>query len=173
MFSCHRWGSRALRGPLHERRLVTAGLLAALLSPSFILAERDGAASWKGVVRDHAALPLAGVVVELQSASGRENLKTSTNRAGAFNFAAIPAGTYRIVVHRKGLQLPAQETIQVKQGARLELWLELVATNQYVGLRGPVVEESKSSGGEVISNQKVADLPLNKRDYSKLLTLES
>ncbi|MSO23686.1 MAG: carboxypeptidase regulatory-like domain-containing protein [Acidobacteria bacterium] len=166
-------GSGTLRGLPRERRLAVIGLLAALLSPSFNLAEDDGPASWKGVLRDHAALPLAGVVVELQSTSGRENLKNSTNRAGAFNFAAIPAGTYRIVVHRKGLQLPGQETIQVKQGTRLEFWLELVATNQYVVLRGPVVEEPTSRGGEHISNQKVADLPLNKRDFSKLLTLES
>ena len=162
-----------MRGLRRERRLVAVGLLVALLSPGFILAEDDVPASWKGVLRDHAALPLAGAVIELQSASGHDNLKTSTNSAGAFNFAAIPAGTYRIVVHRKGLRLPGQETIQIRQGARLELWLELVATNQYVALRGPVVEEPKSSGGEVISNQEVADLPLNKRDYSKLLTLES
>ena len=173
MFSCYRPGSPAFRGLRHERRLLVVGLLAAFLSPGFVLAEDEGPASWRGVLRDHAALPLAGVVVELQSASGRENLKNSTDHAGAFTFAAIPAGTYRIVVHRKGLQLPGQETIQFKQGARLELWLELAATNQYVVLRGPVVEEPKSSGGEVISNQEVSDLPLNKRDYSKLLTLES
>ena len=148
------------------------GLLAALLSANLTFAQY-GPASWKGVVRDHAGLPVAGAVVELQSTDGEAKLKNTTDGGGAFSFAAIAPGTYRIVVHGKGRQMTSQEAIQVKKGERLEFWLELQLANQHIVLRNPAVGEPKSSGGELISSQKVADLPLNKRDYSKLLTLES
>ena len=82
---------------------------------------------------------------------GEAKFKNTTDGGGAFSFAAIAPGTYRIVVHGKGRQMTSQEAIQVKKGERLEFWLELQLANQHIVLRNPAAGEPKSSGGELIS----------------------
>ena len=141
----------------------------------FSLAFEDSSkAFWRGTLQDRAGNPLPGILIELRLSNSEKNFISTTDQSGVFTFTDVPPGVYVVTVHWQGLRLTSQEPVEIQENARLEFWLELATDQQQVLLhRAALEKEPQSSGGERLSSQEIANLPLNKRDYSKLLTLEA
>lgn len=133
----------------------------------------NSTASWRGILRDQAGSPLPGVLLELRKSDSEKAFSSTTDQSGIFTFTKVPAGVYFVTVHWQGLRLTIQQPLEIRTNARLEFWLEVAADSQQVLLRPAGVEELQSGGGEGLSSQEVANLPLNKREYGKLLTLDA
>jgi hypothetical protein len=129
-------------------------------------------ASWSGVVRDLAGNPVGMAKVMLVSADRSGEYSASTSANGQFVFAAVAAGSYALTVSAEGKTWAATEAIVFKDGAALTFGLQLTPQGQE--LRVVVTQgasNAQASGGEHLSTGEVSSLPLNERDFSKLLLL--
>jgi len=145
------------------------GLLALLILPRAICS--GATTAWRGLLRDSAGKPIAEatIVLRAQNASSEYTAKTSSN--GDFSFADIPPGTYALRVTSGAKSWSATSPIVITEGA-LHSVLELSTQEQVVRvLAAPQGSSSQASGGEHLSSEEVSSLPLNERDFSKLLLL--
>jgi hypothetical protein len=136
------------------------------------------------VLRDAAGKPVAGVTVELSriatstQATKEVRFEATSDSSGVFTFPQLPPGMYTLAVQRKGRELRWGRSLQFRAGDRLQAWVSLTADERQIELHpggGPeapaVRETAQATGGEKLSSKQVSNLPLNQRDFSKLLTL--
>ena len=144
------------------------------------------AASWNGVLNDSSGKPVAEAVVKLHAASGRDYIAT-TAVDGRFAFAEIELGSYEVSVRIADKEWKATAPVVVKDPAALTLSLQFSSLRhpgpQQPGTEQPGQEQelrvvpsgvaatAQASGGEHLSSTEVSSLPLNVRDFSKLLLL--
>jgi hypothetical protein len=128
--------------------------------------------SWKGVVRDAAGKPVSKAVVTLRASATTSEFTAQTSVNGEFAIAGLAAGKYSVTVRVADKQWTAASAVIFAEGAMLSANLELPAQGQV--LRVMMSTEggtSQGSGGEHLSSEEVSSLPLNERDFSKLLLL--
>ena len=113
-----------------------------------------------------------GATVGLRALSGPLQYFVETSSNGEFYFAGIKAGSYEVTVEVAGRKYTAASAITVSDAPVFADDLELSAQDQTVAV---VTTEknaaAKASGGEKLSSGEVSSLPLNQRDFSKLLLL--
>jgi carboxypeptidase family protein len=144
----------------------------------------SAASSWSGVLRDAAGNPIEKAEIHLQAADGSHEYSTTTTVTGQFTFAIISAGSYRLVATVQGKTWTATEAVHIKDGPGLLSDLQLSAQGQELRVilanrpaKGSAASGAKeggspqASGGEHLSTGEVSSLPLNERDFSKLLLL--
>ncbi|HET7840603.1 MAG TPA: TonB-dependent receptor, partial [Terriglobia bacterium] len=140
---------------------------------TFIAAAQGAApASWRGVLRDNAVKPVAGAVVRLRQSSPQRDYTATTSATGEFSFADLTAGSYEISVSREGKITKAANSVSIGPGAALSAWLEI--SSQGLEVHPELAQKTISvqgSGGERLTGGEVSSLPLNERDFSKLLLL--
>src|SRR5882672_256312 len=151
------------------RLLVFLVLLTLIIAPcSFSVT------TWNGVLRDAVGKPVADAKITLHGGVGNRTYEVRTSASGTFDFAGVEAGTYTLAVEAAGKTWTAAKPIVVTEGnaANLELMLSAKAETLGVVVTGrPQGTERKGSGGEHLSSAEVSSLPLNERDFSKLLLL--
>jgi hypothetical protein len=136
------------------------------------LAGNQALATWTGVLSESSGNPVASAEVELREARSDKKRVSFTDAHGAFVFTDLPAGEYSVSVRWKGRTLAATEPLKISPGQILGVRLQLGAQGIEIEANRPGEEKAKpATGGEVLSSQEVADLPLNKRDFSQLLLL--
>jgi hypothetical protein len=124
------------------------------------------------VVRDAAGNAVGMATVKLVSADRSGEYSASTSSSGQFAFATITAGNYTLTVNAAGKIWTAADSVVIKDGATLTYCLQLAGQGQDVHV--VVAQDAASpqaSGGEHLSTGEVSSLPLNERDFSKLLLL--
>jgi Carboxypeptidase regulatory-like domain/TonB dependent receptor len=128
--------------------------------------------SWKGILRDSSGHAVADATVSMQPASGTTSYSAKTSSSGEFLFADLAAQRYQLSVALNGKLWKAADPLIIKDGDAFAADLELSAQNQTLAVvpRTNVVSQ-QASGGEVLSSGQVSSLPLNERDFSKLLLL--
>jgi hypothetical protein len=130
------------------------------------------APSWTGVLRDVARNPVGHATVTLHAISGTLDYSAGTSPRGEFLFAHIAAGNYELRVTSAGKTCKAANPVVIKEDAALTFALELSAQEQTLRvLTGGEGASPQASGGEHLSSGEVSSLPLNERDFSKLLLL--
>src|SRR6266436_1627690 len=128
--------------------------------------------SWKGALRDAAGNPVGMATVKLVSADSKREYSAATSASGQFAFAGVAAGEYTVAVGAAGKIWTTENRVSIKDdGARTS---DLQLTQQGQEFRIVIVENAalpQASGGEHLSTGEVSSLPLNERDFSKLLLL--
>jgi Carboxypeptidase regulatory-like domain len=145
-----------------------------LLALFLVMASAQGraAASWKGVLRDAAGNPVSGATVKLHSPAAKRDYSAQTSANGEFALEAIVAGSYEVSVAADRKTWKAAALVNIADGATLASGLQLSVQRQE--LRVLAAEQTVSvqaSGGEHLTGGEVSSLPLNTRDFSKLLLL--
>src|SRR6202045_3260846 len=128
--------------------------------------------SWSGVLRDVAGNPIDMAAIKLFAAESNREYSTTTSATGQFVFAGIAPGNYTLTVSAAGKVWTAADPVGVKDGAILTSSLHLSLQGQEHRIM--VAQEAASpqaTGGEHLSTGEVSSLPLNERDFSKLLLL--
>src|SRR5882762_4609622 len=150
------------------RLLVFLVLLTLIFAPCSF-----SATTWNGVLRDAVGKPVAGAKITLRGA-GNRTYEVRTSASGTFDFAGVEAGTYTLAVEAAGKTWTAAKPIVDTEGNAANLELMLSAKDETLGVAvagWPQGSERKGSGGEHLSSAEVSSLPLNERDFSKLLLL--
>ena len=140
-----------------------------------------GASSWTGTLRDAAGNPIAEGVLELRSSSGRNQYSVRSSAAGSFAFPAIAAGKYELSITSGGVSFKSANQVEIRDGVARTEGLQLSSPDKglvliSIGVGGAGTEQEigpvpQASGGEHLSKDEVSGLPLNSRDFSKLLLL--
>src|SRR5262245_59024694 len=141
--------------------------------------EAQTAASWSGAVRDAGGKPVAGAVVELRlNGEPRPKYEATSAVDGTLVARAIDPGSYDIVVNLNGQSWKAATALEVKVGEVLAIGLRLVLEDgaarvqiETIAAKEGEKTAAQGSGGERLSSEEVSSLPLNERDFSKLLLL--
>ena len=138
------------------------------------------AQSYRGSIRGKVVDPsggfIAGAKVTAKSSATGLTRDTLTDADGAFVLAELPAGQYVVVAESAGLS-PVAQNVVVNVGldttadfdlTKVERKVEEVTVSEALA---PVVEESRDVLGEIVDHRLVNELPLNGRDFGKLVAL--
>jgi len=154
-------------------------LLTGIVLSIFLFTDAS-AQSFRGTIRGTVTDPSGGVLPNAKVsakniATGLER-EATTGPDGGYVIAELPAGEYTVVA-QAGQLLPTAQNVQVNVGvdttANFDLTKVQKVTEQVIVIAEdiPVVETSRDVLGEVVGRELVDELPLNGRDFGKLVAL--
>jgi carboxypeptidase family protein len=146
-----------------------------LCGSAFVLAVTSALASPSrtGFLRDESGKGIAGAVVTLRIPTSGREFTAKTGSSGQFEFSNIAPGTYELTISLGGhvWTLPKPLTILDSKAPNLDLQLSSSRREIVIVADSADSPKSTGSGGERLSSAEVSALPLNERDFSKLLLL--
>ena len=145
-------------------------ILCLALAPDTLSATR---ATWIGVLRDLNGKALSDATVKLSSVTGAPEYSVQTSAVGTFVFSEIVAGKYEISVIANESLSKSANLVRVQDGEKLANGLTLLGQGKLAIVAPQEDSAPQASGGERLSSVEVSSLPLNTRDFSKLLLLSA
>jgi hypothetical protein len=129
-----------------------------------------------GTVTDPSGAVLAGAKVSVKNIATGLERSTETSADGSYTLPELPIGTYTVTVTQTGFQtfVATGVTVDVATERRVDAAMKTgeVATQVTVSAdQLPIVETTTNDLGGVLTQQEVKDLPVNGRDYTKLIYL--
>lgn len=150
-------------------------LLILLLLIPCLLDAQSFRGSIRGKVVDPGGDVIPGATVSAKNNATAQTRMTTSSEDGGYVLAELPAGEYTVTAAAPGLS-PVAQNVVVSVGldttANFDLTkLEKHAEQVTVTAEAPVIDESHDVLGEVVERELVANLPLNGRDFGKLVAL--
>jgi Carboxypeptidase regulatory-like domain/TonB dependent receptor len=129
-----------------------------------------------GAVKDSSGAVLPGAMLTARNTDTGLTRTTIGSEDGTYRFSALPVGSYEVRVEQPGFRAEVRSglTLSVSQEAVVNFTLQVGATEQTVSVteEAPLVNTTSGSLGGLVNEQKIADLPLNGRNYADLALLE-
>jgi len=126
-----------------------------------------------GTVTDSTGAVLPNVTVTAVNAGTNFSRSGVSSDAGAFRIPELPIGTYKVTASAEGFKSTVQ-TVDVLAGSVIQASFKLTIgqRNETVEVEGtaPLVELSPNNNNYVDS-EKIANVPLNGRDFNSLLAI--
>ena len=130
-----------------------------------------------GVVKDASGAVVPGAALTARNTETGLTRTTVSAGDGSYRFSALPVGSYEVRVEQSGFQTVVRSglTLTVSQEAVVHFTLEVGAVTQTVAVtaEAPLVNTTSGSLGGLVSEQRVADLPLNGRNYVDLTLMQT
>jgi outer membrane receptor protein involved in Fe transport len=129
-----------------------------------------------GTVTDPSGAVVAGATVRAKNPGTGLERTTVTSADGSYSLSELPIGTYTVTVTLAGFQTfeATGVAVDVATQRRVDAGLKTGAVSTKVEVSAdelPLVETTSDTLGGVLTSQTVADLPVNGRDYTKLIFL--
>jgi Carboxypeptidase regulatory-like domain/TonB dependent receptor len=162
------WGSYRARG---FSRLILLGTI--LLLPRVLLAQ-SFRGSIRGKVTDPSGSVVPGAKVNAKNLNTGINREALTTDEGTYVLAELPVGSYTVTVTAGGFAEVAQNivvNVGLDTTADFALLLEKQTQVITVHEEAPVVDTTRDVLGQVVDQRLVTELPLNGRDFGKLVAL--
>jgi len=131
--------------------------------------------SIRGVVTDPSGSVIPNAKVTAKNIATGLQREVTTSPDGAYVMAELPVGVYTVTAQAESLS-PAAQNVQVNVGldttANFDLTSIQKVTAQVVVTEDvPLVETTRDVLGQVVERRLVNELPLNGRDFGKLVAL--
>ncbi len=163
-------------GTANLKRIWRVGCILLLLSGSITFAQMP-TATILGVVRDSSGAVVPGVELTARNVNTGQTRTGTSESDGSYRFSALPVGTYEVRAEHPGFQTAVRSglTLSISQEAVINFSLEVGAVEQTVAVtaEAPLVNTTSGSLGGLVDEQKVAELPLNGRNYIDLTLLQT
>jgi len=144
------------------------------LSSTLLWAQKD-TGSIVGTVTDPSGAVVAGAKVVITDLERGNNFETTTNQAGEFVASALHVGRYTVTVEHSGFKkaVSVPVDLDVQQRIAVNVALQVGALSQAVEVTtaAPLLETETSELGQVVDNKRMANLPLNGRNFAQLALL--
>ena len=145
-----------------------------LLLPCLLLGQ-SYRGSIRGKVVDPTGSVIAGAKVSAKSSATGLLRTTLTDTDGGYVLAELPAGQYVVLAESAGLS-PVAQNVVVNVGLDTTANFDLTKVEKKIEQltvteSAPLVDTSRDVLGEVVERRLVTDLPLNGRDFGKLVAL--
>ena len=129
-----------------------------------------------GVVRDSSDALIPGANVVARNVETGQTRTTATGVQGAYRLSALPVGQYEVRVEHSGFQSAVQSglALTVSQEAVLNFTLNVGRVEETVSVTAdaPLVNTTSGSLGGLVSEDRVAELPLEGRSFMGLTLLQ-
>jgi outer membrane receptor protein involved in Fe transport len=149
--------------------LIFSGIFSTVQAQSF----RGGI---RGEVTDAKDLRVAGAKVTARNLATSETREITADEAGEFRFVELPAGSYEVSAMAPGFQEVHAPQVVVNVGEETVVNLRLAKVSEkqesiVVTEAVPLVDTTDTTLSQVVDRQLVQELPLNGRDFGKLVAL--
>lgn len=129
-----------------------------------------------GTVTDSTGAAVVGAHVTVHNVDTGVDRMTDTTTDGGYLMPELPVGNYNVTVEMKGFQKTATNGVLVSVAAerRVDAVLKPGEVSQQITVSGetlPVVETASDTLGGAFENHEIEELPINGRDYTKLLIM--
>src|SRR5438270_723709 len=128
-----------------------------------------------GTVSDASSAAVPGATVTVTNVDTNIATKTSTDSTGNYVVTPLPVGRYSVTVEAKGFKKSVSQGITLNMQDRIgvNVVLELGQVTETVEVMGaaPALQTDTSYLGQVVDSQKIVDLPLNGRFFTRLAVL--
>jgi Carboxypeptidase regulatory-like domain/TonB-dependent Receptor Plug Domain/TonB dependent receptor len=127
-----------------------------------------------GTITDASGASVAGAKVTATNTGTGLVRESVTDSDGNYNFTELPLGTYTVTATIQGFrtQLATNVTVGVEGPQRVNLTLSPGRVEEKVEVQAdiPLVETSSNTLGGTLQAEEFHDLPVNGRDFMKMLT---
>ncbi len=154
--------------------LVPRAVLGMLLAFSGNIFAQGGNAQLGGVVQDPTQALIPGVTITAKNVDTNVALTQITNESGIYSFPVLQPGTYEVSAELPGFKKSIQKAELPYAGqVRVNFTLEIGQASQTVEVTTSAVaalKESSASVGNVLTQEKIENLPLVGNNVLDLLT---
>lgn len=129
-----------------------------------------------GTVTDPSGAVIAGAKVSAKNVGTGLERTTDTSADGSYSLPELPIGTYTVTVTQTGFQtfVTTGVTVDVAGERRVDAALKTGEVSTKVEVSGdllPQVETTSAQLGGTLTSETIENLPVNGRDYQKLIYL--
>ena len=129
-----------------------------------------------GTVTDPQGAVLAGAKVTVRNTNTGLERTTTTSADGSYAIPELPIGSYNVTVSQTGFQTSQTTNVAVNVAGEKRVDVSLKAgqvttTVEVAGETLPQVETTNDTLGGGFVDKQVVDLPINGRDYTKMLIM--
>jgi hypothetical protein len=129
-----------------------------------------------GTVTDTSGSSIAGAAVVVKNTNTGLSRTVTTSEDGAYSVPELPIGTYSVTVEKAGFKQGVVTGLQVEVSSerRADVTLQPGEVSQKIEVTGdelPQVESTSNVLGGIVESKVVTNLPVNGRDYQKLIFL--
>jgi carboxypeptidase family protein/TonB-dependent receptor-like protein len=156
------------------RLIVFAVVILVLGFPTFARAQKD-AGSIVGTVKDPTGALVSNAKITVSDVERGTNFSATTNDAGEYVTGPLRVGRYTVTVEHSGFKKAVSElvSLDVQQRIAVNVTLQVGQITEAIEVSGaaPLLETETSELGQVVDNKRVANLPLNGRNFAQLALL--
>ncbi len=129
-----------------------------------------------GTVTDASGAVISGATVKIHNVNTGQDRTTQTSADGSYTVSELQIGTYNVTISQNGFQTSVTSgvTVDVAAERRVDIALKPGQVTEKVEVAGeslPQVETTSNDLGGVLTSATVESLPVNGRDYTKLIYL--
>lgn len=133
------------------------------------------AGSIVGSVKDPSGAIVANAKVTVTDVEHGQTSSTTTNAEGDYVVSPLRVGRYTVTIEQPGFKKAVSDPINldVQQRVALNIVLQVgqITESVVVSSSTPLLETETSELGQVVDSQRVANLPLNGRNFAQLALL--
>ena len=130
-----------------------------------------------GVVRDTSGATVPGAQITTTNQGTNISHPFVTDETGNYYIPSLLPGRYRVEAEKQGFKKVTARDVEVtvNQTVRVDLELPVGDTSESVSVTAetPLVQADQATIGQVVNNRSISELPLNGRDYTTLLRLNT
>ncbi len=154
-------------------KLLVFGLLLCVVA--IPLGAQTTTGSIVGTVTDPSGAVIGGASVTITNMGTGIAVKTTTDSGGNYVVTPLQVGRYSVTVEAAGFKksIRSDVTVNVQDRVRVDAALEVGAVTDTVEVQAaaPRLQTDTSYLGQVVESQRIVDLPLNGRYFSRLAIL--
>jgi len=129
-----------------------------------------------GTVQDASGAAIPGTEIAIRNLDTGAARTITSDPDGRYAATDLPVGNYEIQAQHAGFQTEVRSgiTLTVGRQATVNLGLKVGQISEKVTVTGeaPLVETTNANISYLVDEKKIADLPLNGRNYTQLATLQ-
>ncbi|MDZ4796878.1 MAG: carboxypeptidase-like regulatory domain-containing protein [Bryobacteraceae bacterium] len=150
---------------MSSRLFAGAVIVAGLCLTSAVSWAQEARGAITGRVLDAQGALIPGARVTATSTTTNESRRATSNDTGYYEINYLDPSTWTVSVEAQGFKKAVRGNLQVSVGSRLDidLTLEVGAVSETVEVRGeaPLLETTTASGGRVLDQQAIVNLPFS------------
>jgi outer membrane receptor protein involved in Fe transport len=129
-----------------------------------------------GTIMDSSGAAIPGAQVVIKNQGTGQARTTVTGEAGTYTVPELPIGQYSVTASKEGFESTSMANVQVTVASeqRVDVTLQpgRVSSQIEVQAAAPMVATTEDTLGGTLQSNAVDDLPVNGRDYTKLIYLQ-
>ena len=152
------------------------GAMIFLIGASMAVAQESTGGTILGTVKDPSGQVVAGASLTAHNLETGQTRTVTTAEDGSYRLPSLPIGGYTVQAGHDGFSTEVRTglTLTVGQIAVVNFTLQIGSVSQTVSVTGeaPIIDTTSGSLSDLVDEQKVADLPLNGRNFVDLMFLQ-